>query len=252
MPGFGPKATTFQDAYGRALKPGGRMVLFEDWKQLPGLPADLASGTEATRTPVNRNWMVDGASANETSALATAYAGGGLQLETAGASADEEGVIPHDITKQSIWRGTTWPWEDGISFETELRTTGSVADMVIMAGFKVSCTTVTATDADQACFRYAPATNGGRWQTIESASGTDTATDSGSIAPLINTVIRLRIDVSTSRFASFYINNAKVYGGAVQLTSGLTSILPVFDVATSTGSAKSAVCRWIRCTKNYT
>jgi len=184
--------------------------------------------------------------------LATFYAGGGMQLETAGSSGNQEGVIPHAATKQSVWDDTTWPFEDGISFECSIRTLASVADLIIVAGFKLTIDPDDATDDDQAIFQFDDGENGDRWWAIESVGGTDTKTDTGHAAVAANTAYKLRITVNTNRYAEFFINDHKVHSGGVQLTSGLTTIKPVLAIETTTGSAKNFVVRWVKCWKNYT
>ncbi|KKN57160.1 hypothetical protein LCGC14_0564880 [marine sediment metagenome] len=259
--GSGPKRTTWDDAKGRAASPGSRMELFEDFKQRPTLNGDMEpdsaddgnDGATKAETALflrsNKNFQVSGTSM--TAALCTHYAGGGIQIETAGSSADQAIIGPQDDTGMSVWQGTTWPFEDTLSFETEIRTLASVSDLIIVAGWKLTGDPSGSTDDDQAIFQFASGSSGNHWRTIESVGGTDTTTDSGSAVVAINTAYKLRVDVSANRYASFYLNNARIFSGSIQLTNGLSTIEPYVSIEDTGGAAKQLVCRWIKCSKLY-
>lgn len=111
-----------------------------------------------------------------------------------------------------------------------------IADMTIWAGLKLTNTSVTATDNDQAFFRYASATNSGKWQAINSIDGTDTATDSG-VTVAATTFYRLRVNIDSSRIARFYINGTLVATSAA--LKDATDLIPYIGVQANTGAAKA-------------
>ena len=107
--------------------------------------------------------------------------------------------------------------------------------MTIWAGLKLTNVSVTATDDDQAFFRYAAATNSGRWQAISSAAGVDDAHDTG-VAVAASTAYRLRIAIDADRVARFYINNSLVETSGVLVTA--KDLIPYIGVQANAAAAK--------------
>ncbi len=251
MPSKGPTKERWDAALGRGRDIGKRMYLREDFAVLPGILADLDQVyTVEVARALNKEWMAAGTSS--TSALTTYYSGGGMQLDTAGATADQQGIIPRTDAKASAWDDTTWPFEDTLSFECELRSLGSVADVIITLGWKLTIDADDETDADQAVFQFDAGENGNRWWCIDSVGGTDIKTDSGSVVVAANTVYKFRVDVGADRRPSFYINDSRVHASPTQLTASLTTVKPVIVIEdTSSGATKSLVVRWLECSKLY-
>ncbi len=107
---------------------------------------------------------------------------------------------------------------------------------MIWAGLTLTNTSTTATDNDQVFFRFAPATNSGKWQAINSIGGTDVATDSG-LAVVASTQYHLQIKVDASRIARLYINGALV-GTSAALTDA-TDLIPYVGVSASAVAVKA-------------
>lgn len=186
-----------------------RYYLEEYFAQAPGLNADLASGTEATREPVNKDFEVLGT--NATSALVSFHTtNAGLLLTTAGADDDQIIILPHLDTKQTAWTNIKWGTENQTVWECSFKTGASIATELIWAGLKLTNTPVIATDNDQVFFRYSTDDSNANWQIISSIGGTDTTTDSG-VAVAANTQYRFRIEIDSARQANCYINNVLVY-----------------------------------------
>lgn len=200
----------------------------------PGINADIQNAAEATRMIADPDFEVLGT--NGTSALSTFYAEGGITFTTAGADNDQMILVPHLDANQSAWEQVTWGTDQETIWECALRTTATITSMTIWAGLKLTNTSVTATDNDQAFFRYAAATNSGKWQAIHSIGGTDTATDTG-IAVAASTTYRLRVAIDASRIAQFYINGALV-STSTALTNA-TDLKPYIGVQANTGAARS-------------
>jgi hypothetical protein len=200
----------------------------------PGINADINSATESVREIADPDFEVLGT--NGTSALSTYYAEGGITFTTAGADNDQMILVPHLDANQSAWEQVTWGTDQETIWECALRTTATITSMTIWAGLKLTNTSVTATDNDQAFFRYAAATNSGKWQAIHSIGGTNTATDTG-IAVAASTVYRLRVAIDASRIARFYINGVLV-STSTALTDA-TDLKPYVGVQANTGAARS-------------
>lgn len=207
-----------------------RIVLREDWVQLPGLNAELNDAAESTRVPLNRSWEVLGT--NGTSALATFRATGGMTLTTATGNNDQMIVTPHLDTKQSAWAvAGLWGSEDEIDLKCSMLTAADIDLTQIWIGFKETNTSVTTTDTDQAFFRFQASVNAS-WQAVSSNNNTDTETDT-AVDPAASTRYDLWINVDQDFTPRFFINNVlvatnpvlrtgrdfEIYLG-VQLTSG--------------------------------
>ena len=197
----------------------------------PGLNADLASGTEATREPVDRNFEVLGV--NMTSALSTYYAEGGITLTTAGADGDEAILLPHLDTKQSGWAQTTWGTDRQVEWEAHLQSGANITNAITWAGLKLTNTEVLATDADQVFFRYEDDVSSGALIAVYSIGGTDTSVNTG-ITWAVSTKYRLRIAIDSSRIARFYVGIA---GGAMTLVATSTALTDAIDLIPYIGVA---------------
>lgn len=199
----------------------------------PGINADIQNASESVRMIADPDFEVLGT--NGTSALSTFYAEGGITFTTAGANDDQMILVPHLDANQSAWEQVTWGTDQETIWECALRTATTITTMTIWAGLKLTNTSVTATDNDQAFFRYAAATNSGKWQAIHSIGGTDTATDTG-IAVAASTVYRLRVAIDSSRIARFYINGTLV-STSTALTDA-TDLKPYIGVQANAAAAR--------------
>jgi hypothetical protein len=252
------------------IKDTRRYYLEEYFAQLPGVNADLASSTEATNTPVSRNFEVIGT--NKTSALATFNAtSAGMTITTAGADQDQMIVAPHLDTKQSAWTQTGWGTENQVHWEASVRTASSIADVKLWAGLKLTNDQLPETDANQAYFYFATdATNGQALSSytplyfIYSIAGADYLTNTG-ITVAADTNYHFKISIDSDRKASIFVNGVQ-YGLATTATTtfdGTTSVtgttqatidditqkstaltndinlIPYVGVETGTGSAKA-------------
>ncbi|HYE20091.1 MAG TPA: hypothetical protein VEA69_16705 [Tepidisphaeraceae bacterium] len=237
-----------------------RFVLTERFLQRPVLNADLASGTEATREPANNNWEVLGT--NATSALTTFADGGGITLTTAGASGDLNVIAPHLDTAQTAWAAAKWNTNDEISFETTVKTGASVANMKFWAGFKLTNTSVTATDDDQAYFLFdtgnTNAVSATNIQICTSRAGTDTVVDSG-VTVEASTSYHLLLQVDQHGVPYFFINGVLVAIGNGTESTGVTTstgaltanidLIPYVGVHALAAAAKSITVRGVVCGK---
>lgn len=210
-----------------------RYVLEENFSQTPGINADLASATEATRVPRNKHFEVLGT--NGTSALATFSATiGGVTITTATADNDQMIILPHLDTAQTAWAGIKWGTENQVIWEAVIRTS-AITLCTIWAGLKLTNTSVIATDADQVMFRYEAAADT-YWNIIDSVGGTDTATVS-NVLVVANTNYYFRIEIDADRKAHFFINNNEKYVSGA-LTNDV-DLIPYIGVHTNTTAAKA-------------
>ena len=186
-----------------------RYELVEYFKHTPGLNADLANATEATRVPRNRDFETLGT--NATSALVTfGTTTAGITLTTAGAINDQIIILPHLDTNQTSWTGTLWGTENQVLWECCLVTSATITNQILWAGLKLTNVPAIADDADQVYFRYSTGDSNTTWRCISSVGGTDTNTDSG-ITVAASTQYRFTIQIDPSRVARFYINEQLVH-----------------------------------------
>lgn len=169
----------------------------------PGINADIQNAAEATRMVADPDFEVLGT--NASSDDVTFNAEGGIQLQTDGADGDEVIVLPHLDANQSAWTQVTWGSDQETHWECHIKTGSNITNAIIWAGLKLTNTEVTATDDDQAFFRYEDDVNSGKWQAVSSIGGTDDAADSG-VTVAVSTEYHLKITVDSSRIARFYIN----------------------------------------------
>lgn len=194
----------------------------------PGLNADIQNSAEATRMVTDPDFEVLGTNASSDDVIF--WAEGGIKLETDGADADSVIILPHLDTNQSAWTQVTWGTDKEIEWECVILTGSAITNTTIWAGLKLTNTQVTATDDNQAFFRYDAATNDGEWQAVSSISGTDDEHDTG-IAVAADTEYHLRIAIDSTRVARFYIN-----GTLVETSAALADeidLIPYIGIAAS-------------------
>jgi len=221
------------------IKDTRRYYLEEYFAHLPGLNADLASTTESTNTPVNRDFEVLGT--NMTSALATYSATvAGMTITTAGSDADQSIVAPHLDTKQTAWTGTKWGTENQVHWEAGIRTSSAIDNQKIWAGLKLTNDQLPQTDANQAYFYFATDETVGQVLStytplyfIYSIAGADYLTNLG-ITVAASTNYHLKITMDSDRKLSVFVNGEQ-YGLATTATT-------TFDGTTSvTGTTQATI-----------
>jgi len=210
----------------------------------PGLNADLASGTEATREPADPNWEIQGL--NSTSALSTYNPEGGITITTAGAASDYAILTPQDDTKQSGWAQYTWGTDQETHFETVIKTGAAMTTCILFVGLKLTAVYSVATDADQIYFMT---TNAGVWTCIDEATSASVSTAT-PVTPVVSTVYRLRIDIDENRVGRMYINDVLVrISQALTTAIDLIPYIGVFDNAG--GAARGLTCYGVKMSRNY-
>lgn len=224
-----------------------RFSLDERFNRKPNINADLASGTEATREPSNPDFEVLGT--NASSDDVTFGAAGGVKCETDGASADQVIVLPHLDTVQTAWSGTTWGTDQETAWVVVMTTGSSIALTTLWTGLKLTNTSVTATDANQAFFRYEPGTNSGKWECNYSVAGTDYQIDSG-VTVLADTTYVLAIWFDSTRNAHFFIDGEEVIVGTNAMTTAI-DLIPYWGVQADTAAAKHAYLRRMVISRKY-
>lgn len=236
-----------------------RVRIREEFRKLPRLAGSTVLfnlGTGYTDTEVehallgNTDWELQGT--NAANAGATFWTGGGVALQTAGAQNDQMIIAP--LSEASVDGGTynslvntvAWDTTKSAWFRTWIKTSASVADIVIWAGWKLTNTSVIATDADQAFFRVAGDASGvGNWTVNDSNTGTDTEYET-DIAIAASTGYLLEVKVDAQRYPYYYINHQFLRKGA-QLKNSLTTLKPFVGVQETNagGAAKTIRCSWI-------
>jgi hypothetical protein len=202
----------------------------------PSLNADILNATEATRMIADPDFEILGT--NASSDDITFYAEGGITMETDGADGDEVILLPHLDANQSAWSQVTWGTDQNVRWECRFRTGASITNCIIWAGLKLTNTEVTATDADQAFFRFEDDNNNGEWEAVSSIGGSDDEHDTGVVVA-INTEYHLVIDIQNDRTAKFYINDVLVETSAA-LTDA-TDLIPYIGVAADGAAAAKSL-----------
>lgn len=212
-----------------------RYYLEEYFSQTPGLNADLANATEATRVPRNKHFEVLGT--NATSALATFSATrAGLVITTAGADNDQMIILPHLDTAQTAWSNIKWGTENQVIWDAVITTGDDVATGVLYwAGLKLTNVPVIATDADQVFFRFSTDDGNTTWRCISSNNGTDTNTAT-TVAVTANTSYRLKIVIDEDRKAHFFINGVQVHQTAALKND--VDLIPYIGIQALSGTAE--------------
>jgi len=172
----------------------------------PGLNNDIAGGAFADVITVDHMFEILGTNA---SADDVTIGEGGLLFTLDGADGDSIILLPHLDTGYSPWTTMTWGTDNEVHWECQIQTGAAITNSIIWAGLKETNTNVVATDDDQAYFRYENGVGSGLWQCVSSIAGTDTSTNS-TVTVAASTNYHLKIVISSTRTASFYINGAHV------------------------------------------
>ncbi len=183
-----------------------RYYLEDNFNLAPQGNADILDATESTRMIAHPYFELLGTSAS--SGDATLSTGGGIKMETDGTDGNQVILCPH-VDAGRPWGTTDWGTDDQVRWGCIIETGSAITTSVIWAGLKLTNVSVTATDDDQAIFRYENDVVSGRWQYIDSNDDTDTATDSG-IAVAADTQYALEIAIDSARRAHFFLNGTEV------------------------------------------
>lgn len=214
---------------------GERRHLIERFEHFPGVNADLASGTEATRVPRNRHFELLGTGA-VTADLAF-NAGGGFDLATHGGATDSAILLPHLDTAQTQWSGITWTPSKQPHLQWFFKTDAALTNTTIWCGLKLTNTPVLITDDDQAFFRFQQGTDT-TWRCITSVAGSDVDTDSG-VTVAAATKYRLWITIDSAGRPTFWINGVPVATGAAMTAAA--ALIPYLGVLSATDATAKKV-----------
>jgi len=225
-----------------------RYVLTEEFSQCPALNAVInaafsdADATAAANTTIkvasaaaNKHFEILGTNA-VTADCTFATTVGAIQLTTAGADNDQMYVCPHLDTKQTAWTGVLWGTENQTQWETVIKTDSAILTTLIWAGLKLTYDPVTATDADQAYFKFDTDNADTNWMIIASIGGVDVELDSG-VPVVASQDYYFRIEIDADRYAHFFINNKEVYRSGA-LTDDV-DFIPYIGVQALAAAARS-------------
>ena len=233
----------------------GRYCLEEYFKRVPNANAVLAAAyTDADATAAangvitvarevaNKDFELLGTNA-DVADFSWSTINGGLLLETGGADNDQVIILPHLDAAQTAWKGVLWGTENQVNWEAQIMSTAVITPILVWAGLKLTNDPVTATDDNQAYFKFD--TDVALQTTIQcvySIAGVDVTVDSG-VTYAAATAYNLRIEIDSLRKAHFYINDAEVatstalandinlipYVGVQQLGSGDSSLVLSYE-----------------------
>lgn len=235
-----------------------RIDLLEQFLQAPAIAADLdpaAFGTQALirlYTGANKQFSVAGTNAVSTAAVLVA--GGGVRFTTTTASADQVIAIPvaaiNSVEVSQFNLGALS--QSKPIFETVIKTGTAVTLQTIWAGLKLTNTSVSATDANQAFFRFQDvatlAAGLGQFQCVTGVSGVNTTQLSG-VTVALSTNYHLKITLDANRVPRYYINGVLVATGPAMTTA--ITLKPYVGVQTGTTAAKTLDVKAIRLAKDF-
>lgn len=237
-------------AYDRELDRGARCIYHKTWIRPPGINADIQTTSESVRMIVDPDFELLGL--NAVSSVATISTTGGCKLITTTGATDGAIILPHLDTTQSGWATTLWDTAKSIRLETQVLI-GTAATCVVAAGFKLTNTSVVATDDDQAYFRYAAADNSGQWSYVYSIAGTDvTYVVPTSIVAAVaaSARYRLRIEIYSDRTHMAFINDVPIRAANFAALTSLTTLIPYpLIVLNASGAAKTETSEWVTVSK---
>ena len=244
-----------------------RQYWYEDFHLAPGINADVgttyanADATNAanltiTTARVIANPAFEILGTNAVSANSVPHANGGCAITTAGASADQIYVLPH----QDAGRGfntTEWDSDEEIAVEFAF-SLSSVAACDLFVGFLPTgggTTTVPATfepgdAADGAIIFFASDTNSGRFQLVVNyGSSTETLSLGSAYEVAASTEYVVQVYLDAARKAHFFIDGQDV-GVSENAVDSNQNLLPTIGIEATAAAAKTAVVRYIALGKN--
>jgi len=239
---------------GKPLRSGtGRYSLEEYFKKIPDANAVLqapltnADATDAAndaiilaRANANTDFELLGTNANIAD-FSWSTINGGLLLETGGADNDQVIILPHLDAKITSWSSVLWGTENQVVWEVQLMSTAVITPILVWAGLKLTSDPVTATDDDQAYFKFdTDVSLQTTIQCVYSIAGTDVTVDSG-VTYAAATAYNLRIEIDSRRIPHFFINEVEVAIGTA-LTNDIDLIPYVGVQQLGAGDASLVLC----------
>ena len=204
----------------------------EEWfKRIPAVNGDIS-------LVYNLDFEILGTN-HSTGDVAFSTIHGGVKAETDGTDNDAIIILPHLDSNQTGWTGSRWQTQNELIWEGAITTDSSVANYAFWAGLKTTNVPAYATDNDQAYFLFCTDDDHGALTTnanlhfiySSDVSGgvVDYITNLG-IAVAVDTTYRLKIQISSDRTVSVFVNGVQY---------GLTSATTAGGVTESTSTTKS-------------
>lgn len=211
---------------------GNRLVL--EWVAGEhGTPA-LNAGTENFAADP---WFELGATTNASADDATFATDGGVLLTTDGNANDELIITPHLDAEHAIWDDVTFGTDDETEWECLIKV-GTIADDIVWAGLKLTSTDVSATDADQAYFRYENAINSGKWQSLVEVNTSLTTVDAGVLAA-VGQIMHFKIVFDAAELCHMFVNGKLV--SQVSFAGNTVDLKPYIAVSDGAGGSASSL-----------
>lgn len=241
---------------------GHRRAYTEYWDRLPQLQAAISAITSTNPTiaemklvmAVNEQWEVQGTNASADDVTKDAF---GLKLETDTAANDQEGLVPHENTGQSPFRGI-YSTDRQCAFGTRMRTGSAITSQILMAGLRLTfpATLTIADDADAAFFFYdtSDASYATTWTCVV-RSGTDgnEQIDTGLVVDADRSY-RMLIHCDEQRYVRFYIGveeeEMRPFVSSKKLDAATTLNEPMVGIETLAAAAKHCYVGPITCAQD--
>jgi hypothetical protein len=225
--------------------------LIERFEKRPALNAVVALDETSNAAAylamnlANKDWEILGTNASTDDV--TFADGGGIKLETDGADGDQVILAPHLDTNQSAWSAWKWNTNDELVAEAVIKTGADVSSAIVWFGFKLTNTPTTATDDNQAFFRF-KAGAGAAIVCTASNDGVDDSNETTVATVAASTTYHLKIVVDSARVPRFYING--LLASTNDALKADVDLIPYLGVVSSgAAAAMSVIVRFIRCGK---
>lgn len=225
---------------------GTRLVLTEEFQQRPLLAASIAANN------ASKTWEVAGTNAADAGSLFDA--GGGIALTTQAGGADQQIIIPNTTgadNSQSPWQGTQWSTSDSVIGKFNVKVI-DIANAMFFAGFKITTTIDTGTDANQLFVGANSAgTLGGvaaNWVVVESNNGVDTQTD--TTVAVATGSWRIVIAWAADRTAQVFLNGT-LRRTTAAYQAGVVTMKPMAGVQELAAAGRQFTVQRISCSKLY-
>jgi len=236
-----------------------RCVLTEFFKLSPALNAVIVlPGSDTTGptaaaflayTKANKDFEVLGT--NATTATAALSTTGGVTLTTTTGANDQVIVLPHLGTPTTSWTSTLWDTAKSSTFEAGIKTGATVTSYTAWLGYKLTNTSVVATDDDQVFFNVISGTST-TWNYNYSIAGTDyaypiPASVFGALAA--STFAKFRIEIYSDRTHMGFINDKAIGPNPFPALTSLTTFIPYVGVQTNTTAARAMDLKYLECSR---
>jgi hypothetical protein len=211
------------------------------------------TGVSVAAAGVNQNFQVEGT--NMTSALATYAPAGGVRLTTAGASADQALLWPHEDSNISAWNAIQWYAQHATIFQTQFNLPALIK-RILFAGLFLdfAATWTKEDDNDKLCIWFDDDVDDYMHYTY-SIAGTDvsgilTDVNGVKLTVVADTEYAVTMGTDQNSYPYIIVNGVLYFVGATALTAS-TALKPGIGVEANDTAAINLDCRYLAASRNF-